>query len=96
MSSLDQYIVPFVLCCLIVAAAVEGIKRLTWLKMGKKRSAPLRHLWRLCSLAIGAAAGLGIPQLGWYEGLAVGCGAGILSTSTIAYVQGLIQKRTSE
>jgi hypothetical protein len=94
MSALEQYIAPFILCCLIVAAAVQAIKQVTWLKLGKERPAPLRHIWRLSSLCIGAVAGLGIPQFGWYEGLAIGCGAGVLSTSTVAYVQGLIEKRT--
>jgi hypothetical protein len=43
MSALEQYIAPFILCCLIVAAAVQAIKQVTWLKLGKERPAPLRH-----------------------------------------------------
>jgi len=95
MSALDPYIVPLVLCCLVVAAAVEGIKRVTWLKLGKERPTKLRHVWRLCALCIGAVAGLGVPDLGWYEGFAIGCGAGVLSTSVIAVLQRLLEKRAN-
>jgi len=93
MSFLDPYVVSFVLCCLIVAAAVEGIKRVVWIKLGKERPVQLRHIWRLCALCTGALSGLGIPDLGWYEGFAVGCGAGMLSTSTVAVVQRFLESK---
>jgi len=87
MAQLTPYIAPFILCCLIVAAAVQAVKQLVWLRVGKDRPTELRKIWRLSSIAIGAIAGMGIPDLGWYECLGVGCGAGLLSTSAVAYIQ---------
>ena len=97
------YIAPFIFCCLVVAAGVEVAKRTVWLQL-ERANAPkpkwLRHAWRLLAVAIGAASGLigGLTTspLTWYEGFAVGCGAGVLSTSVIAVLQRLLERKASK
>ena len=100
MSALDPYIVPLVLCCLVVAAGVEVAKRATWLRL-EQTSTPkpkwLRHVWRLLSVCLGSFSGIigssTVLTLTWYEGFAVGCGAGVLSTSVIAVLQRLLERK---
>jgi len=95
-----QFTGPFILCCLVVAAGVETSKRATWLHLERTNTPKpkwLRHAWRLLSIFIGCSFGLvgGLTSeiIAWHEGFAVGCGAGVLSTSVIAVIQRLLDRK---
>ena len=102
MPDIDYYFTPFILSSLIVAAGVELAKHGTWFwyeHKKRKRPATLRRAWRVTSVLLGCLVGLvagGVSgKLLWYDGLAVGCGAGLLSTSVIAVIQKLMEKKAN-
>ena len=99
LTELSVYIAPFFLCCAVVAAGIEAVKRSTWIWLERaEKSKPkwLRHAWRLGSILIGGATGLvmGVADvnLTWYNGFAVGCAAGVLSTVVFASLAKVLQK----
>jgi hypothetical protein len=100
---LAPYIAPFFLCCLVVSGVVEATKRSVWIWLetnGKPKPRWIRHVWRLEALVAGGLAGLlwGVAgtALFWYDGLAVGLGAGLLSTSVVALVQKWLTPKDSQ
>lgn len=100
---LAPYIAPFFLCCLVVAAGVETTKRSVWLWLetqNKPKPRWIRHVWRLVAIVLGGVAGsVGgalDASLFWHDGLAVGLGAGLLSTSVIALVQKWLTPKDSQ
>lgn len=103
MVDLLAYVVPFVLCCLVVAGVVEAVKRSVWLWLEtQERAKPLwlRHVWRLAAIGVGGLAGFVggavAPDLFWYDGFAVGLGAGLLSTTVVAVIKSRVEKVADE
>ena len=102
MPDITYYVTPFVLCSLVVAASVELLKQGTWLwyiTKKVKRPANMRRVWRIASVVLGCMTGLaagGVAStLYWYDGMAVGGGAGLRSTSVVAVLQKLLEKKAA-
>ena len=87
-------VVPFFLACHVVAAAVELSRRLAFLAWQVKgegsRPAWWRQLWRVLSIVYGFAAGAVASVLqgaDLWQHMAIGAGAGLLSTVVVAAVK---------
>ena len=96
---MTEFTAPFLLLCCIVYAVPEFARRFVRLVLAVKgidRPPWHRHVWRLLAIGCGAYAGLMLGEcsdvFGITEGLGVGCGAGLLSTSAVA----AIRKRLKE